>query len=825
MSAPQTIPDFIFNSLNYIITDVDNNITFISDSYTKLMEYSSEELIGKNPAFLKYPTNHLKQFIMITLDKTGVWNGIVRNKTKSGDVKYFNANIHKNFENGKHIGYYSIHTDITNTIETTHDFIFENEFINLFFSHTDEYVVVCLCESELIDKQIILEISKKLTTMIGLDRDHIVNNEMSFTEIISKNSIYYKNLDLLVYDYEHNPDKIIIEFEDTYGVTRKFKLHVVEFYYQTTNLSRLFTLTDITKELEYSCQLDKIAKSKNNFLASISHDIRTPLSAISGFLTLLKIGELTKDKKEYVDIIQDNTQHLLDLTNDVIDFARMDNKKLEIVYHDFTPKDIQSTIEIFVARGLEKKINFDAFMSPQLPDVMSQDIVRIKQIITNLISNALKFVKEGGTVNIDCSYHNDNLLVIVEDDGIGMSENQIKKVFKPYTQATNKTSLIYGGSGLGLNIVQQMISLMGGSISIDSELEKGSRITFAIPTRIVKHHKIDGKLNIPNISIFDNTFTKNDIKILRRYLTYFTSGEPKIIQELDRTCKDELIFIKASDFKLDPSIQDLSNKNKLIIVKRLIDVLPDIENENIIELSLPILGSKMYNALHNLMLNNETTLEIDTNPLDLEISCKVLVADDLHSNRLLIKELFANYDIDLDLVSDGVDVIEYFNKNITDGKSIYDVIILDMNMIVLDGTATAKQIREIEKEFGIARTPLIALTADRYDTDNKLLVDMDEYVSKPINIKHLLSMLIKYTNNQNIEITYEQSDKLKRLKEIKYSMIQNPNNHGTLIKDHKPYFEVNEYKLLKCMVEESKNKKKLKETYNELMKLIRKSTY
>ena len=177
------------------------------------------------------------------------------------------------------------------------------------------------------------------------------------------------------------------------------------------------------------------------------------------------------------------------------------------------------------------------------------------------------------------------------------------------------------------------------------------------------------------------------------------------------------------------------------------------------------------------------------------------------------------------LASDGEDVIEIFKKNIKSDELPFDVIILDINMPVLDGAETAKQIREIERKYGIKRTPLIALTADRYEKGYRRLINMDEYLSIPIDLKQLLSILIKYTSNQDVKIENKKGNKLRCLKEIKDSMINKPIKNGIRIKDFKQYFNVKEYKLLKKMVKDAKNKKKLRETYNKLMKLIRKSTY
>jgi len=429
------IPTSALNNLNIVVTDTDNKINYISDSYLCLMGYNEEDIIGKNPSIFKHPSVK-KIEIWKQLNTNSHWNGIVKNITKNGDAIYFSADIYKDFdENGIHTGFHSVHTNITDSITNPHKFIFDNQLLELFFTNKDEYIAICLCETDKYPPQKIIEISKKLADVLGLDKEYILEKEMSIVELFSTKSKYYKDIDKLLTDYDTG-ENIVIQFINADNKKdMSFMVSITPFLFQDKK-ARVFKFINVTKEIKYAAQLNNTIKLKNNFLAHLSHEIKTPLNAVHCFLTLLQLKEEDKDKLNYINIMLNSSKHILDLANDVIDFARIDNSKLEIVPRNFTAADIQSTIEIFFARSLEKNIELTTFISPLLPDIMSQDILRLKQIITNLISNSIKFVGEGGYINIEVHYYNECLYFTIIDNGIGMTDKQLKKVFEPFTQAT-----------------------------------------------------------------------------------------------------------------------------------------------------------------------------------------------------------------------------------------------------------------------------------------------------------------------------------------------------------------------------------------------------
>ena len=587
-----------------------------------------------------------------------------------------------------------------------------------------------------------------------------------------------------------------------------------------------FTIyTEITNDIENLKKIETICDSKNKFLANISHEIKTPLHAINGFLSLLKIRENDNEKNHYLDIILNNTQHLIDLTDDIIDLSSVSNGDLKIIPKEFSVSDIQSTIEVFFAKSLEKNIELTTYISPQLPELMLQDIIRLKQIYTNLISNAIKFVGYDGCISIEIYHHNEKLFFIISDNGIGMSPEQCNEVFKPFTQASMDTKLFYGGTGLGLSVVKEIIELMGGEIELKSAIGQGSIFKVMTPIKIVKDTVTCGNIDIEDVYLFKSSFSNSNLDIIIKYISQFS--DTKIHIECDEKnitkIKNSFILINYDDYLKYKFVIKQEITNKLIIIKKMDQIACDLENENnTTTINLPLLGSNLYNAFNTLSGNKNTKNEFG---IDIDIFGNILFADDLEANRLLIKELLSPYDIKLDIVADGKDAIKLFNKSIKNDRSDYDIVFVDINMLEVDGCKVAKYIRDLEKEFCIKRTPVIALTANKYYTKDDVLVNMDAYITKPINLKLLLNTINKYTKNSNTYISvdnYKKDNKVNILKNIRDDVI-NGNSVNNKIKNNKEYFTSYEFELLNKFIKINGDKRKFNEIYNKIMKNIRKS--
>jgi len=236
-------------------------------------------------------------------------------------------------------------------------------------------------------------------------------------------------------------------------------------------------------------------QAKSTFLANMSHEIRTPLNAILGFITLLKKNETDKEKRNYLNIIDTSSHSLLSVINDILDLSKIENGKLDIVLDNFTLKEcINNIIDLYRPRMSYKKINFLIELSDNLPKVIKSDELRIKQIINNLLSNALKFTPELGyiSINVDYNHEGQHLKIKIKDSGIGIPKDKQAIIFQSFSQADERTTKNYGGTGLGLTIVSNLVSMLKGTVTLESEEGEGSCFTVELPASLVDSMEEEG---------------------------------------------------------------------------------------------------------------------------------------------------------------------------------------------------------------------------------------------------------------------------------------------------------------------------------------------
>ena len=282
-----------------------------------------------------------------------------------------------------------------------------------------------------------------------------------------------------------------------YAQVSAFLFIILSLMYTSNPIRKQILLTN--KELEEaSREASKMAirakqssKSKSEFLANMSHEIRTPLNAILGFIDLLKEKESDGEKLKYIETVQNSSNTLLGIINDILDFSKIESGNLNIDKVDFNvDEEFKTLVELFRAKASEKSINLTLIMDDHMPSALHSDPLRIKQVIANLLSNALKFTPRNGTVELHIGYKEKKLVIAVKDSGIGVPKEKQKHIFKAFSQAESSTTRKYGGTGLGLSISSRLISMLGGTLQLESEEGKGSTFSFSIDVEIGKYKKL-----------------------------------------------------------------------------------------------------------------------------------------------------------------------------------------------------------------------------------------------------------------------------------------------------------------------------------------------
>ena len=499
---------------------------------------------------------------------------------------------------------------------------------------------------------------------------------------------------------------------------------------------------------------EEAAKAKSLFLANMSHEIRTPLNGILGFLELLKTTELNEEQHEYVSTIEQSAKNLLQIVNNILDVSKIESNKVSLELIDFKMLDeIENTVEIFATPAAQKGIEYVTFISPDMPSVVKGDVLKIKEILTNLINNAIKFTHKDGSISVTVKLNKiennvANIYFEVKDTGIGMSEEQKNKIFEAFAQADESVTRKYGGTGLGLTIVKSYIEMMGGQIQVESELNKGSKFFFTLDLEVVdptpKYKKDEFKhYTFAVLNTLKDSLRK---EATYEYLSYF--GINKIgfnsISEVNNLAKNEninaiLIFYEESN---KSEIQNIANNTQLPIItissyafKEEIDkISPDFTIYD------PVTPSKTYNTSTNLKTKKvHQVVKSKKEKGETNYNIYALIAEDNPINMKLLTTTLKQLGVEVDTAQNGLEAFNKYSMN----PEKYDVIFMDVQMPIMDGPEATQEIIEFEKEEGIEHTPIIAVTANvlKGDRERFLGAGMDDYISKPIDKKELLRVL------------------------------------------------------------------------------------
>ena len=513
-------------------------------------------------------------------------------------------------------------------------------------------------------------------------------------------------------------------------------------------------------------------KQKSEFLANMSHEIRTPMNAIIGMAHLLDKSKLAQRQHSYVEKIKTASGSLLDIINDVLDFSKVEADKLVIEQTNFNLNEIIDHItSIAVSSESKKDIDIVIHIQPDVPMYLIGDSLRLKQILTNLVSNAVKFTSEGEIVllieTMEQDANNITLKFSVSDTGIGMSSEQLANLFNAFSQADSTITRRYGGTGLGLAICKQLAELMNGSITVESNPGHGS--TFSYTAQFPKplsrganwddifYHKDKPGILYVNrkgtvCSIFHEMFTgfgftistttkaDNAIDIIMKNNNDSASVPIGVVLIDCCECKTKEGLYLARQIKNLP----VSSLPKTIL---LADFTRSTKDETLYKsldqvMTKPVNPHILINRIHDCIYMNlpATNYSKERKISDfIHNSKEILLVEDNAINRQVAHEILESENFSVTLAVNGQQAMDILKMR----DNHYDLILLDLHMPVMDGLTTAHNIRQLP---GLTNTPIIAMTADvLHGTKQKCLeAGMNDYITKPIDVDVLLSTLNKH---------------------------------------------------------------------------------
>jgi len=509
---------------------------------------------------------------------------------------------------------------------------------------------------------------------------------------------------------------------------------------------------EVTALVRAKEQAKEAEMAKDLFLSNMSHEIRTPLNAILGFIHLLEPEIKSKKGKKHLHIIEESSDSLLSIVNDILDFSKIRSGHFHIDPHNFSIyESFDAVFEIFSSKSLQKNINLFTFIDPQFPVCLNADAQRIKQILINYLSNALKFTPEGGYIEVNILFieNKNHLRLEVKDSGVGIVDEKLDSVFGAFEQADNSTSREFGGTGLGLSICKSLAKLMGGAVGLSSKVGLGSTFTLDVPIKICKNSELID---------FDWTPAKNKrvmilaggtySALLERYFNAF--GMNAFNKSMDEDIeKYDYIFFDASTTTKEQTREIFnSSAHCVVIANKSYDTT--IFASECIVLHTPLTPSKIFDV----MMDEEIKTHHGIKDAKLQFSGYILVAEDNIANQILVSEMLEAYGVRYKIANNGKEAVE-FSK-----EENYDLIFMDNHMPIKDGVTAVKEIILYEAQESKVPTPIVMLSASVMQSDQEEFskIGADDFLGKPINIKNFEIILGKYLKSCE-KIDIETKDK------------------------------------------------------------------
>lgn len=759
--------------------NIETNELYLSTRLKEQLGYEKEELENSMEVFKESIFEEDREKVMNELEaylsgSVETYNITFRMVSKDGEIKWINSRGEALFDsNNRAFRMVGAHTDITKQK------LFEDELLkeHSLFSQGPVFTITWGPENG----WPVRYVSENVTKILGYTPEEMKAGIFSYVDLIHPDDLerigkevnYYMSNDINFYEQSYRLKMKENEYRWFYDFTM-----IIRDKQNEVNEIRgyLFDQTHI-KEMENKLLVAKLKaeeanRAKSDFLTNISHEIRTPLNSIIGFSDLLKKTELNEVQKEYIDNVFTSSISLLEIINDILDFSKIESGKFELNttkcnVNTLLNETLQITTYIALKKNLEVLLDIDE----NVPDYFYVDIGRVKQILINILNNAVKFT-EKGEVELKLSFKNvekdrGEFCFEIIDTGIGISKEDQKKLFSAFSQADTSSTRVFGGVGLGLTISNFLAEKMEGKLDFTSEIGQGSTFSFRFKTEYEyeENNEILNNQNIKKVLLIDNSERALEIasKLFDRMdISAYTFDNGLEAMALIKENNDvDMVFIDYDMPYLNGlNILNIMKENfydffisKPIVLltasqKNRNDFINYFEDKKLMVLTKPMQKNHIIDCLNNLMEveeeANASTAHKDKEEVVVSAdSKKILIAEDSNLNMKFINIIFREILPNSNLIcaKDGVEALEKFKE-----EENIDMVVMDIQMPRMDGVEATRLIREYEKQKGNIYTPIIALTADitKGNKENCYKNGMDDFMPKPVEREKFVNMVHKY---------------------------------------------------------------------------------
>lgn len=510
-------------------------------------------------------------------------------------------------------------------------------------------------------------------------------------------------------------------------------------------------------------EAEQLSRVKSDFLSMMSHEIRTPMNAIIGMTAIAKKSDSMEKIRECLDRVDDASDHLLGVINDILDMSKIEAGRFELSATDFVLEHMLNRIvNVNQVRFEQKSQDFSIVVDPEVPAAIIADQQRLSQVVTNLLSNAAKFTPNEGKINLSIHLEEETqeqvcLRFEVRDEGIGMTKEQQSRLFRAFEQADNSITRRFGGTGLGLSISKNIVEQMGGSIWVESAPGKGSDFIFSIHVKkgtATRSSHLSPKVNwqeVHLLAVDSSEYVRQYFDTITRSLGILCDTAPNVEEAL-HCMKDQayqIVFfglpVRGTDGLAQIRTIREAYKEQIIVLMNAGEGYGSIEADaaglgirHYIE--KPLLPSPLVDCINECLSECDQPVpqlpDAEETERDIFLGCRMLLVEDIEINREIIKAVLEETGIEITEAENGQTACDLFEQN--EGR--FDIILMDVHMPVMDGYEATRRIRGGKHLLEASTVPILAMTADVMQEDIRRCMEagMNGHVGKPVNAAELI---------------------------------------------------------------------------------------